>query len=121
MRNFLMLTLVLALSNGCSSIRMNYEAEIETQKQGVPETKTVHYAASYELSPTPTLCGLTAIFLGGYCWFYLTMPTGNYTQAVKNDALKKLSSELKGGSYQVRDQRVFQKGWADEKEEFSIE
>lgn len=102
------LALTLVLLSSCSSIRMQYYTEIKTTEG---KTAKFRYRQSYDVSPHDTLCGLTAIFLGGACWFYLVMPTVNQQQAIREDGERELSKQLKGGKYEPVRAGASQAGW----------
>jgi len=109
----ILLICVVIYSMGCGTIRMRYDSDLQT-----PEGKTAHYVyeKSYEIPLYPTLCGLSAIFFGGACWFYLVMPTVHQDDFVTKDALSSLDQRLKTDKYKITRQRLSRVNWEDQPE-----
>ena len=116
MKHALVLVTLLSFS-ACATQRLRYTAQFETEGAA----KRFEFQKSYEVGGgIPTLCGLTAIFFGGACWYYLVMPTvPDQAQAAKDGeaALKKLLGEK---PYAVKGTAVDLMGW-DEAAETSKE
>ena len=102
----------------CSSIRMSYDASIKTEdgREGQFKMKK-----SYDVGAEPVLCGLTGIFLGGACWYYLAMPTTNQERQIEADSEQELSKTLKNGKFSVVSKSVTQDGWTDKPKESTLQ
>lgn len=115
MRNLAPFALALVLlTSSCSSIRMRYAADLET---GDGRKGTYVFEKSYTVETFPVFCGVTAIFLGGACWFYLVMPTVPQVNKMQNDAHAQLE-ELLGPSttYTIRASQTDRMNWEDQKQ-----
>jgi hypothetical protein len=94
----LLLVLMACLSfAGCTTIRMKYESTVEVE--GVSQSYT--YINSYPVGGAhASLCMLTGIFFGGYCWYYLVMPTVLQKGQVIQEAQNRLPSQLAGKKFE---------------------
>jgi hypothetical protein len=111
-RSTLLILLIAAL--GCSTIRLNYQSKFEAADGRKGQ---YHMVKSYEIGgPYSTLCPLTAIFIGGACWFYLVMPTVNQTQEIEADAETKLNQTLGAGKYKIVSSSVERESWRQDEE-----
>lgn len=109
MRNLLIALIVLSMT-GCGTIRLRYKGEIQTDKN---EKAHFTYLKSYDVtSAQSTTCALTAIFLGGACWFYLVMPTVNQANEIKKDADAQLLKTMKGQKFTKVEEIVTQESWS---------
>lgn len=120
MRNHNLTTAVIAVAfslfSSCSSIRLRAEAPIQDESHGVG---IVTFEKSYSTGSFSALCPLTAIFFGGACWFYLTMPTTKQKEQVIYDAESALINQgFELGSGQAFD--VSSKGYRDDETYFDI-
>jgi hypothetical protein len=107
-------TLVIALFlSSCTSIRMQYDAELKTEDG---RTGSYVYQKSYDTSSIAVFCGLSAIFFGGACWYYTVMPTVPQENQTRKDALKNLDSLLKDSNYEVVSSHTDKIGWSGERE-----
>ena len=100
----------LLIGSGCSTIRMSYDAHVQTTDG---HSGDFEYEASYDVGSYPVLCGLTAIFFGGACWFYVVMPTSGQKTQVKHDAEAKLDALMSGREYTLSEKETHQLGWGD--------
>ena len=97
--------------SACSTIRMRYDADIET---AAGKTGTYRFEKSYDVSGGQSVfCGLSAIFFGGACWFYLVMPTTLQISTVTADAEKALNQDLGNNEATIQSFRVKSSGWND--------
>lgn len=90
------IALAFIFSTGCSSIRMKYEGDFKTNDG---KAGTVTAEKTYPLNGDETICIATAIFLGGYCWYYLVMPTVPQTKQMEADVKISLGETLKSENY----------------------
>ena len=94
---------MLVLATACSTVRMKYESTIIADSN---QRQKFIYVNSYPVGGAhAVLCGATAIFLGGYCWFYLVMPTTVQSEQLKEDAANALKTKL--GEKQYEERRIF--------------
>lgn len=121
MKKFFLLAVSLLLLS-CSSIRMKYESDILVEGQ-----KTQHfvYENSYPVGGAHApLCGITAIFLGGSCWYYLVMPTVQQKQIIAEDAddfLKKKMGPAKFEEEKIKVSKVSYQEGSEQTEFFEKE
>jgi hypothetical protein len=98
-----LLILCLLTLSACSTIRMKYESTVVFDNN---DRQKFVYVNSYPVGGAhAVLCGATAIFLGGYCWFYLVMPTTIQTVELKEEAAKALTQKAAGKQFEER--RIF--------------
>jgi hypothetical protein len=82
---------------GCTTIRMKYESTVEVEGVSQPYT----YINSYPVGGAhASLCMLTGIFFGGYCWYYLVMPTVLQKGQAIQEAQNRLPSQLAGKKFE---------------------
>jgi hypothetical protein len=83
---------------GCSTIRLNYESTVETKGS---EDQKFYYTQSYDVGGAhQALCIITGIFAGGYCWFYLVMPTRVQKMDLIDDAQAALKKQMAEKEYE---------------------
>lgn len=114
------LALVLATAlAGCSSIRMEYEGEITTQDG---KKAFVKAEKSYKIpSHHSTMCGITGIFAGGYCWFYLVMPTTQQRSTMESEVKSVINEKLKSTNYELVTIKNNKKNWKYDEDSFLLE
>lgn len=115
----IILSLILCiLSMGCSTIRMKYDGSVTT-KDG--RKADYRLSKSYTLAgPDAALCGLTAIFLGGYCWYYTVMPTTGQSAQIEADAKLRLNQTYGEGNYTLTRKVVSVESWREAGEESTV-
>lgn len=97
--------------SACSSMRLRYGAQVESDGQ----EKRFTYENSYDVGGgIPTICALTAIFLGGACWYYLVMPTVPDQKKAQDDGEAALKKEMGQKLYSVKSYQVDLHGWKSE-------
>lgn len=107
----LMLVLFSLLFLGCQTLRMQYESTIEMDKG---ENQKFTYVDSYDVGGShAALCVITGIFLGGYCWFYLVMPTTVQQQVIVDDAQAYLTKQMNGKKFEENNIRISRVGFSD--------
>jgi hypothetical protein len=101
----------------CSTIRMQYQGDVDTA-----DGKTQHYVyeKSYEIPLFPTLCPVTAIFLGGACWYYLVMPTVQQGQMVTADAHTAIAKQFKSTGLKPSKESADRVSWDQKPESSSL-
>lgn len=92
---------------------MRYDAELKTEDG---RTGSYTFEKSYDISAIPLFCGLTVIFFGGACWYYLVMPTVPQENQTHKDALKKLDELLSNSSYEVLSTHIDKMSWTEARE-----
>jgi hypothetical protein len=102
------------ISSGCGSIRMQYGARVEAENG---RTGNFVFEKSYDLGSLPVLCGLTAIWFGGACWFYLAHPTVPNSNAVRDDAMAKLDEIFGEVPYKLSSVKSDKTSWSNMPEE----
>jgi hypothetical protein len=112
--------LALVTLTACSTVRLEYKADVTTA-----EGKSAKYIfkRSYPVEgPHETLCWLTGIFLGGYCWYYLVMPTQQQSVQLEADALRRIEKAGAGRDYKIQSKWVDQDSWQqmDDEIKFSM-
>ena len=116
MKALLLATLVFL--SACSTMRLNYQADVKS-----PDGREAQYTLkkSYPVGGGhQTLCILTGIFMGGYCWFYLTMPTKVQSQSVEDDAHLRLAKAYGSGKYEVLSRTIEIENWREEPEDSKL-
>lgn len=100
---------------GCSSIRMNYSADLNLENG---QEAKFSFKKSYDVSGgIPLFCGLTAIFLGGACWYYLAMPTVPQERQFEEDAKVELNKKVTKSKFTISSQKIERDGWSDKSDE----
>lgn len=101
--------MLLATVFGCSSMRLQYAAKIETTdgKRG-----KFTYEKSYNTRSLKIWCPLTAIFYGGACWFYLVMPTTGDNEIARSDAYESLDQLIGDGKYVIKSEKLSRLSWS---------
>jgi len=103
---------------GCGTIRLDYRGEV-IAKNGKPSQYRMK--KSYQLEgPDKTFCALTAVFLGGYCWYYLVMPTTQQSARIENDAKLSLAKKLGENQFTLARKSVKVDGWSEGPDESVI-
>jgi hypothetical protein len=82
---------------GCTTIRMKYESTVNVDGVSLPYTYTNSYPVG---GAHASLCMLTGIFFGGYCWYYLVMPTVLQKGQAIGEAQNRLPSQLAGKKFE---------------------
>jgi hypothetical protein len=113
-----MLTIALALFGfGCSTARFRYDATL-VREDGT--SSPFYFEKSYPVDDrTKTLCWVTGIFYGGWCWAYLTMPNSGQRTALKSDAT--FAAQAKYQKSQLTPGRYSSVGWGDSPQISSFE
>lgn len=116
----LILAIGLSLSlTACTTIRMKYEGEFKTQdgKKG-----TVKAEKSYDLGNSDsTMCMITGIFFGGYCWYYTVMPTTQQRQTMETDVKTALKENLKSESFELSTTKNDKINWEKQEDSLNVE
>lgn len=103
---------------GCQTLRMQYESTLETDKG---ENQKFTYVDSYDVGGAhAVLCGITGIFFGGYCWFYLVMPTTVQQQVIIDDAQTYLTKQMNGKKFEENNVRISRVSFSDGEQKASI-
>ena len=118
MRKLALALLLLVFTTSCSHIRMGYDAQVKRESGAV---SAYHFEKTYDTGSMPTFCGVTAIFLGGACWFYLVMPTTPQEADVTADAKSRLEQLLSPASYEILRPRTDRVSWEEQPEAFELE
>lgn len=109
---------VLATCTNCSTIRMNYEGKVDVNDG---RHATYKLAKSYDIGgPHATMCALTAIFLGGYCWYYMAMPTTQQEALLQEDVDARLNKALSSKGYKIVSSKIDRVSWSQEDEDSKI-
>jgi hypothetical protein len=83
---------------------MKYESVVTTEDG---KENNFVYENSYPVGGAHSvLCAVTGIFWGGYCWFYLAMPTTYQQQVVLDDADEYLKKTMAGKKYEENNAKV---------------
>ncbi|MCB0363215.1 MAG: hypothetical protein KDD35_10855, partial [Bdellovibrionales bacterium] len=84
------------------------------------QTELVRVEKSYPVGGAlKPLCILTAIGLGGSCWYYLVLPTTQQKAQFKMDAQQLVKNELDLGPTDITREKITRVGWYDEKSSVS--
>lgn len=113
MRSIASILVIALLSTSCTSIRMQYDAELKTEDG---RTGSYVYQKSYDTSSFALFCGLTVIFFGGACWYYTVMPSVPQEKQTRKDALNELDALLKNSSYEILSSHTDKVSWQDSRE-----
>ncbi|MGE0529564.1 MAG: hypothetical protein AB7G93_08515 [Bdellovibrionales bacterium] len=92
------------LLSGCGTIRMAYEAQVNDQHVRVEKSYPV--GGAYK-----ELCYITAIGLGGSCWFYTVMPTVEQKNQMREDALRMVAQKLGNTNIEPKRESVYRVSW----------
>lgn len=114
----LLLLLATSLFIGCSTVRLQYKADVTTEdgRRAVYDLKK-----SYDVGGAhKTLCIVTGVFLGGSCWFYLAMPTAQQEDQISQDAQVRLAKTFPKGKYSIEKKNVDVVNWQDQEEDSTI-
>lgn len=96
----------------CSSIRLQYDADVQT-KDG--KAGQFHFEKSYNVGGgQPLWCGLSFIFFGGACWYYLVMPTVPEKHILEADAEAALQKKLGSSPVSTENVKIDQVSWSNE-------
>ncbi len=98
-----MKTLIISLISltlvSCSSIRMKYEGEVLTTDG---KKSYVQAEKSYPISETDkSMCMITGIFFGGFCWFFTVMPTTQQRATMERDVKSALEKQLNTSNFSI--------------------
>lgn len=92
----------------CSTIRLEYKAKAKDSKG---QLNKVLIQRSYPVGGAfEPLCYITAIGLGGVCWFYTVMPTTDQKAQMRADA-KDLITKQMGEKAEITDETVSRISW----------
>jgi hypothetical protein len=105
----LKIIIMIFLFTSCSTIRMKHESEANL-KDG--RTAKFEFEKSYKVpSKDKTLCWITGILYGGWCWMYLGMPGDKQREEIKSDAHKKLKGLLKEKEFTIVNNKTSRASW----------
>lgn len=110
MKHFLSVLVLAVVFSACSSQRLRYSAEVETGGS----SKKFQFEKSYDVGGgIPVWCGLSAIFWGGACWYYLAMPTVSEEQRVREEGEAALKNAMRANSYSVKSFKTERVSWKE--------
>ncbi|MBU6376599.1 MAG: hypothetical protein KGQ59_11425 [Bdellovibrionales bacterium] len=116
---FALLSVFVITLSGCSSIRLRYEGEVKDSKGRVG---TVSFEKSYDISGgIPVWCGLSAIYFGGACWYYLALPSVRQKKMCREDAQAAIEKKLKTTDFTLEENLVESISWKNKTETLDIE
>ncbi len=95
----------------CSTMRLRYEVQLTSVKDD--RAARFIFEKSYDLSSESWTCGLTAVFLGGYCWAYQKMPSKAQSEKIRQEALLRLDDTMGMGKYVIESDSVARMSWAE--------
>jgi len=96
-----------AMLTACSSIHLKYTAQMTADNV----TREVAAERSYSIQSTQTLCIITGVLYGGWCWAYLFMPTRSQIATMAGDSRVLLKGNRESGRYSFARERVQRVGW----------
>ena len=103
--------LLIAFSS-CSTIRVNYEADFQTDNN---KSGKIEYKNSYKVGGgTRILCVVTGIIYGGSCWMYLGMPNAEHRSMARSDAERTLREELGASQVTTSNISIRRLNWSEE-------
>ncbi len=103
----------------CTTIRMKYEGEFKTPdgKKGLVKAEK-----SYDMgNGDSTMCMITGIFLGGYCWYYSVMPTTQQRQTMEADVKEALKENLKTDNFELKTTKNDKLNWEKQEDNLNVE
>lgn len=106
------LSLLVFSFTSCATIRLGYEGKM-TNSKGQSEVVKVEKSYPIEGAIKP-LCIITAIGLGGSCWFYLAMPTTTQRALFRADALRLAKKSLNNEAIELQDEKISRVNWQDQ-------
>lgn len=113
------LSLLVFSFTGCATIRLGYEGKMTNQKG---QNEVVKVEKSYPIGGAiKPLCIITAIGLGGSCWFYLTMPTTAQRALFRADALRLAKKSLNNEAIELQDEKISRVNWQDQESTVTTE
>lgn len=95
-----MVLVISAVFVACSSIHMKYEGEIHAAdgRKGIVQAEK-----SYKVDRSHReFCMFTGIFFGGYCWFYLVMPTTEQRRTFYEDVVYSVQQETGTSNFELK-------------------
>ncbi len=107
-RSLLVVLAAALVLTSCSSVRLRSESVIQLENG---QSATHDFEKSYDLGSIPVLCGVSAIFFGGACWYYLVLPTVNQKTELRQDADRDLERILGGKTFSYQEQTLGRAGW----------
>ncbi len=113
------LSLLVFSFTSCATIRLGYEAKV-TNSKGQNEVVKVEKSYPIEGAIKP-LCIITAIGLGGSCWFYLAMPTTSQRAQFRTDALRLAKKSLNNEAIELQDEKISRVNWQDQESTVTTE
>lgn len=119
MKKLLMSAFLALTLSACTTIRMKYEGEFKT-----PDGKkgTVTAEKSYDLGNSDsTMCMVTGVFFGGYCWYYTVMPTTQQRQTMEKDVRTALQESLNGDKFELQTLKNDKVNWDKKEDSLNIE
>ncbi len=102
---------------GCTSIRMKYESVVQVDGQNQRYTYVNTYPVGGAYS---SLCYISAIALGGSCWYYLVMPTVLQKNMIIEEAQSRLATKMTGKKYEEDFQGVRKVSFDEGPEEINL-
>lgn len=102
--------LVLSLISACSTVRVKYQATIVDDYF---QTAEFEFYESYPLKKLRRDCFLTAIFLGGACWKYLSQPSHDIKNHVAKNARRQIEDIFGPNNFGHRNISIDHFGWSD--------
>lgn len=113
------LSLLVFSTTSCGTIRLGYEGKL-TNSNGQIEIVKVEKSYPIEGAIKP-LCIITAIGLGGSCWFYLVMPTSAQRALFRTDALRLAKKSLNNEAIELQDEKISRVNWQDQESTVTTE
>ena len=107
---YLLFISVLSAALGCSHMTVTYRAKVEADNK---ESAQFELRKTYDSSAMAWTCGLTAIFYGGACWFYLIKPTGGDRAMIRDEARLTLDS-MNLGRFEIVEETFSRPRWSKE-------
>ncbi len=101
------LILLFSLLVGCTHATFKYEANLQHENLGNYE---FIYSHTY---PTENeyWCGFTAMFYGGSCWSYLSMPNSEQADLLTFNALAELNKQIGDNHYKINRATLSRVNW----------
>lgn len=97
------------LTVNCTSMNMAYEADLQTEQGPAHFT----YERTYKTRGYAWACGLTAIFYGGWCWFYFAKPKTSDKREIMADAQEEIRTKYHLDKFEIRSEFAHKRSWDD--------
>ncbi len=104
----LILILMTLYVTSCSTMTVNYEANLEVNSKGAGKFSAIRTVPNKMYIP----CIITGIFYGGACWANLLMPTNQQRMDLFDQMRSALDNRLGSGTYNIVSEKMYRSSWS---------